>query len=287
MRRTVVIALAVIALVVGVGGLWLFAGEDPGPGGSACPAVDPVKLWPRVIAEVPHDPGAFTQGLVMRGAQLWESTGLTGESSLRRLDPRTGEVQDETPLDPDLFGEGLAVGRASELVQLTWKAGRALRWDPERMKQRGEFSYDGEGWGLSTVDGGDFVMSDGSDTLTLRSPVDFSVDSVLQVERSDGSADRLNELEWDGRRLWANRWQTDEILRIDLDCAVVDGVVDASALNRRADELSVADHGTHLEVGRDVLNGIAQVGGDGGAAQRFYVTGKNWPVMFEVRFLPG
>jgi glutamine cyclotransferase len=126
-------------------------------------------------------------------------------------------------------------------------------------------------------------MSDGSEVLTVRSPGDFSVLRSIEVTREGGGADRLNELEWDGERLWANRWQTDEILRIDLDCGVVDGVVDASPLTARAEEV-MASRGLERDTAeRDVLNGIALAGGDGDA---YLVTGKRWPVLFEVEFSP-
>src|SRR5690606_6476713 len=120
------------------------------------------------------------------------------------------------------------------LVQLTWTEGRALVWNRSELTAVGEHRYDGEGWGISTLDDGRLVMSDGSDTLTVRDPDDFSVLERWQITRADGAADRLNELEWDGERLWANRWQTDEIVRIDLRCRRVDGVLDASALTARA-----------------------------------------------------
>lgn len=284
MRRLGVLLTAIVAVVaLALGGWWLFVRDTSVPGEGACDPEPPEVLDVSVVAEYPHDPDAFTQGLVFASAELWESTGLRGESDLRRVDLETGEVLTEVPLAPELFGEGLAVGEDGELVQLTWTSGEAIRWDPSGAEpsEVGGFEYDGEGWGLSTVDSGDFVMSDGSNNLALRSTEDFSVGSTFTVGRDGGEADRLNELEWDGEGLWANRYQTDEILRIDLECGVVDGVVDATALTERAAELSAAQGLSREFATRDVLNGIAERDG------RLFVTGKRWPVLFEVAVSPG
>ena len=275
-------AVGVAIAAVLLGGWWLFVRDGDAPDLGVCRAIDPEILELDVLAEHPHDPDAYTQGLLFAGGRMWESTGLRGESDLRMVDVGTGEVLVEVPLAPELFGEGLAESPSGELVQLTWTSGTALRWDiaadePERI---GTFSYEGEGWGLTTLDSDEFVMSDGSDVLEVRSPEDFSVTSSFIVERPGGGADRLNELEWDGEALWANRYRSDEILRIDMDCGVVDGVVDASALTERAEELSLAA-GIERDFERDdVLNGIAVDGA------RMFITGKRWPVMFEAT-IPG
>lgn len=238
----------------------------------------PERLVPQVQRKLPHDPGAFTQGLVIRAGVLYESTGLEGRSSLRAIDPATGQIRTNVALGPGTFAEGLAIAAAGTLVQLTWKEGRANIWDPVTMSRVGRFSYAGEGWGLSTLDDGTLVMSDGSDRLVERDPKDFSVTRRWTVARPDGRADRLNELEWDGRRLWANRWQTNEILRIDPVCRRVDGVVDATALDAAARSSATSTNGPAI----DVLNGIANLPG----TDQFLVTGKLWPTMFQVRFVP-
>lgn len=273
---TVAVLVAAAALVFG--GWWLFVRDTTVPGEGACDPRPPEALTLEVVAEYPHDPEAYTQGLVFVGDELWESTGLRGESDLRRVDLATGAVLSEVPLEPEFFGEGLALGEDQELVQLTWTSGEAIRWDigGDEPTRSGSFDYDGEGWGLTTVDSGDFVMSDGSDRLSVRSTEDFAVSSVFTVGRADGAADRLNELEWDGTQLWANRYRSDEILRIDLECGVVDGVLDASALTRRAAEISAAEGLVRDFTSDDVLNGIAERDG------RLFLTGKRWPVLFEV-----
>jgi glutamine cyclotransferase len=247
-----------------------------------CPSAPPEQLEIEVIEELPHDPTAFTQGLVLddEGA-LFESTGLEGSSTVRQVDLATGEVVQLAPLDADLFGEGLALDPDGRLVQLTWTDGRALRWDRATLEPDGDHTYDGEGWGLALVSPDTFAMSDGSDTITLRDTDDFTVRDRVPIGRLDASGqvdsvDRLNELEWDGEHLWANRWQTEEILRIDLECARVDGVVDAAELQRRAAQAAEATGQADL----DVLNGIAAAG-DG----ELLLTGKRWPLLFRVRVL--
>ena len=245
------------------------------PSAADCAPAPPERLVPVVRRRLAHDPEAFTQGLVMVDGVLWESTGGVGRSGLRATDPASGEVLRLTASPSGVFAEGLAVQADGSLVQLTWTEGRAFVWDPATLEILKEFSYRGEGWGL-TAAGGRLWMSDGSDRITERDPVDFSVRDVWTVRRRGAPADRLNELDWDGQRLWANRWRTDEILRIDPVCRQVDGVVDASALS--AEARAAAPDGAEV----DVLNGIAHVPG----TDRFILTGKLWPVSFEVTFEP-
>ena len=288
-----------VALLVGVGLLGACGGGDTGsrsatsstvaagssvrpvadaPGPPAdCPSGPPQRLVPEVLRRMDHDPEAFTQGLLVHDGILWESTGRVGTSSVRATDPATGTVLRQAASPGGVFAEGLAVRRDGSLVQLTWKDGTALVWDPATMQPTGSFRYDGEGWGLTAVDDGTLLMSDGSDRITERDPSDFSAQQTWTVRREDGPADELNELEWDGSHLWANRWRTDEIVRIDRRCRRVDAVVDAAALVQEATGEATAE-------GRpvDVLNGIAAVPG----TDRFLVTGKLWPTTFEVRFVP-
>ena len=243
-----------------------------------CPDAPPERLVPQVDGEIPHDPTAFTQGLVVHRGELFESTGLENRSTIRAMDPATGQIRSDVALGPGTFAEGLAVGADGDLVQLTWKEGRAYVWDPTTLEQVGGFEYQGEGWGLTTLDDGTLVQSDGSTRLTERDPVDFSVTDTWTVARSDGAVDQLNELEWDGTHLWANRWRTDEIVRIDPTCRRVDGVVDASSL----ESLARADAAASGGPGIDVLNGIAKVPD----TDQFLVTGKLWPSIYRVRFVP-
>ncbi len=237
-----------------------------------CVVSDPDRLDVEILATVPHDPEAYTQGLVMSDGRLFESTGRRGESELREVDPDSGEVLRSVELPADHFGEGLTMTSDGRLVQLTWQENVAHVWDPDTFESLGRFGYDGEGWGLTTLDDSTLVQSDGSDHLVRRDADDFAAISTSTIRRSDGPADRLNELEWDGTWLWANRYQSDELLRIDVDCGIVTGVADLGSL--REDATGVAD-GDPI----DVTNGIAHIPG----TDRYLVTGKWWPTMYEVR----
>ncbi len=222
----------------------------------------------RVLATHPHDPAAFTQGLLWFRGKLIESTGLYARSGVRRSDPKTGVVELAGRLPDDVFGEGLAlVGR--DLVQLTWKNGKALYWDLMTMRVWKEVTYEGEGWGLC-YDGSRLVMSDGTDTLMFRDPKDFSMLGQIQVRMHGSPVAHLNELECVDDEVYANVWQTDFIARIDANTGTVTGWIDASNLLQGADRQGV-----------DVLNGIAYVP----ETKRFLLTGKNWPKIFEVEFV--
>jgi glutaminyl-peptide cyclotransferase len=238
----------------------------------AYPQVVPgdVATWvPEVVARIPHDPEAFTQGLVVDGDVVWESTGLYGESTLRRTDRETGDVAASAPLDPDQFGEGLELvdGR---LIQLTWQEETALVWDPATLELTGSYAYEGEGWGLCAHDDDRLLMSNGTSTLTHRDPETFEPLDEVEVTREGAPVPNLNELECVDGLVFANVWLTDEIVVIGPDGAVV-AVIDASALD---EELSGVP-------GRDVLNGIAF----DPDSDTFLLTGKLWPSTFEARFV--
>ena len=253
------------------------AATSTGPDEAHCTASAPEALVPEVVRTLEHDPEAYTQGLVVHDGRLFESTGLEGSSSIRELDPSTGRVLRSEPLDDEVFGEGLAVGRDDRLVQLTWTDGIAYERDPDTFEELERFSYQGEGWGLATLADGPLVMSDGSDTLVVRDPESFSALVSVPVRREGGAADRLNELEFDGTSIWANRYQTDEILRIDVECARVTGVLDVSKLTAAA-----RDAAGEGDPEPEVANGIAHVPG----TDRYLLTGKRWPTMYEVRVRP-
>jgi glutamine cyclotransferase len=223
-----------------------------------------------VRAEYPHDPDAFTQGLLVDGDRLFESTGLHGRSSVREVEIATGKVLRRQDLPSRLFGEGLAeVGE--RLIQLTWQSGLALIWDRDRFTREGELSYSGEGWGL-TWDGERLIMSDGSSWLLFRDPRTFDELGRVQVTLNGRPLPRLNELEWVDGAVWANVWQSESIVRIDPTTGEVTGVADCSGLESRLPPGSSATI--------DVLNGIAYWP----AHHTFLVTGKLWPKLFEVSF---
>ena len=219
----------------------------------------------KVVGVYPHDARAFTQGLLFLDGKLYESTGLNGRSSMRRVEMTSGQVELESRLPGEFFGEGLArVGQ--RLIQLTWKNHKALVWDLSTLQKQSEFSYDGEGWGLC-FDGSHLVMSDGSDTLTLRNPRSFAKEGEIRVRLAGRPLANLNELECTSQGVYANVWQDNHIARIDARSGEVTAWIDASGLLDPA-EAAVAD----------VLNGIAEMPSTG----HLLVTGKLWPHLYEV-----
>jgi glutamine cyclotransferase len=226
------------------------------------------QLRVEVLGSRPHDGQAFTQGLVWDDGTLYESTGLRGRSTVRRVNVETGQVEALLPLEPRFFGEGLALA-GDRLVQITWQEGVALVYDRASLALVDTFAYSGEGWGLC-YDGSRFVMSDGSSNLTFRDAHTFEALGTVAVTLRGRPVERLNELECVGDAVFANVWQTDMIVRIDARNGQVTADIDAAGL------LSPADR-----AGADVLNGIAYDPG----RDVFLITGKLWPRMFEVRFV--
>ena len=216
---------------------------------------------------LPHDPEAYTQGLLVRDGVLFESTGRYGKSELRRVDAATGRVLRSHALSEEHFGEGLALV-GDRLVQLTWKAGLAFVHDAATLAPADTFEYDGEGWGLCHG-GGSLFMSDGSGTLQRRDPDTFDLIERIAVTRDGFSVRNLNELECVGDRVYANIYQSDDIVRIDGATGEITGRLDAYSLSLAAGR--PADAGA-------VLNGIAHDERRG----TFLVTGKLWPAMFEI-----
>jgi glutamine cyclotransferase len=227
------------------------------------------SLRMHVVATYPHDPEAFTQGLLWYQGQLYESTGLYGRSSLRRVEVETGRVLRQVDVAPQRFAEGLALV-GERLVQLTWRENVAMVYRRDDFDPIGELSYDGEGWGLC-YDGQYLVRSDGSATLFRHDPDTFEVVDTVAVLRGGEPVVHLNELECVGADVYANVWLTDEIVRIDRATGAVLASIDASGLLTPEEKLR-----------SDVLNGIAYVPTTG----RFLITGKLWPKLFEVEFVP-
>jgi glutaminyl-peptide cyclotransferase len=221
---------------------------------------------PTIIRTIPHDPHAFTQGLLFHDGYLYESTGLYGQSSLRRVDPANGNVLKNLPVT-DVFAEGLALVD-STLVQLTWKEKAALRYSLSDFKITGAFSYDGEGWGL-TFDGRSFIMSNGSDTLFRRSS-SFALQKKIPVTVAGRPLMNLNELEFANGKIYANVWYNNYIFEIMPLTGKVSKIIDCTSIVKKAQTQS----------DDEVLNGIAYDPKTG----TFYITGKNWQYMFEVRW---
>ena len=240
--------------------------HSPSPASAAAPAgvvrysYDVVKSWP-------HDREAFTQGLVFHAGSLIESTGLNGRSTLREVDLETGRALKQVTLAPAYFAEGVAV-IGSQVVQLTWQNRKGFVYDVDTFQLLQEFAYEGEGWGLTT-DGSALIISDGTSRIRFLDPAGFAVTRTVEVTMDGKPVDHLNELEFIQGEIFANVWQTDDVVRIDPATGSVRGVIDFSGLlppqERRPDT--------------DVLNGIAY----DPKKDRLFVTGKRWPRLFEVR----
>lgn len=220
----------------------------------------------RVIASYPHDPAAFTQGLVVIDGTLYEGTGLEGASTLRRVELDTGKVLQSVSLPVTMFGEGVAV-LGERIYQLTWQSGVCFVYDRVSFEVVEQLTYSGEGWGLTT-DGARLIMSDGSSTLTFRDPATFAELGRVEVLDAGVPVEELNELEYIDGEVWANVWKTDRIARIDPATGEVIAWVDLTGLR----PASVKDDSSA------VLNGIAW----DAEAGRLFVTGKLWPTLFEI-----
>ena len=238
------------------------------PAVAAAPAPRPALLPVAVVARHPHDPAAFTQGLLVHDGQLYESTGRVGQSEVRRVEIATGRVLARASIPADQFGEGLARW-GDLLISLTWTDGIAHRWDVRRLRREGRpLRYSGEGWGLATTADG-LVFSDGSDELRFLDPDSFAERRRLPVRIGGQPIRQLNELEVVDGRIFANVWMTGFILVIDPDSGVVTHVLDLRPL---VAEVAADDRDA-------VLNGIAWDADN----RRLYVTGKLWPTLFEIR----
>lgn len=226
----------------------------------------PVQSY-RVIATFPHDPSSFTQGLVFADGQLYESTGLEGESTLRRVDLATGNALQRVDVPAKYFAEGLALV-GDELLQLTWRSHVGFVYDRVTFAQKRTFPYKTEGWGIAYDGSSRLVMSDGSDTLTFLDPKTLAPAKILRVVDAGTPIGNLNELEWIEGEIWANVWQTDRIARISPNTGDVNAWVDLSSLYPPRQRQPPAD----------VLNGIAY----DRATRRIFVTGKKWPRLYQI-----
>ena len=231
---------------------------------------DEPPVWTfTVVTTIPHDPDAFTQGLIVHDGRLYESTGQYGESTLRRIDLATGRVEKMAALNNVYFGEGITI-LGDRLYQLTWQNNVVLVSDVDTLDRVATLRNDGEGWGL-THDGVHLIVSDGSPTLRFHDPETFELVRRLSVHAEGRPINNLNELEFINGEIWANVWYQDRLARISPETGTVLGWIDLSGLypqSRRASE--------------DVLNGIAY----DADADRLFVTGKNWPLLYEIEVGP-
>jgi glutamine cyclotransferase len=222
----------------------------------------------KVIAAYPHDPRAFTQGLEIHAGRLYEGTGRYGESTLRLVDLTTGRVEKTRALNPSYFGEGIAI-LGDKIYQLTWQNGVALVYDLDTFNVRQTLRYTGEGWGL-TDDGEHLIMSDGTATIRFLDPQTFAPVREIKVHDGAVAIERLNELEYVDGEIWSNVWYEDRIARISPKDGAILGWIDLSQIYPQSARGSEA-----------VLNGIAY----DAAAKRLFVTGKNWPQLFEIQIV--
>jgi len=227
----------------------------------------PDQLAYQVVSARAHEPGAYTQGLQLSDGRLFESTGQYGESTLRELDPTTGNVLRKRPLAKTVFGEGLTI-LGKEMFVLTWKEKTAYVFEPDTFKPIRTHTYPGEGWGL-TNDGTQLIMSDGTSTLRFITPADFTTIRTLEVMEGKQPLKNLNELEWIDGQIFANIYLTERIARISPETGQVTGWLDLTGLRNQLPKPNRAE----------VLNGIAYDAKTG----HLLITGKYWPQMFEIK----
>jgi glutaminyl-peptide cyclotransferase len=226
-----------------------------------------------VVNTYPHDPEAFTQGLAFDDqGQLYEGTGLYGQSTLRKVDLKTGEADADTflTLDERYFGEGICVV-GDAIIQITWRNQVAFVFDRQTLKYQKSLPYRGEGWGL-TYDGTRLIMSDGTSRLKFIDPKTFRTQQMLRVMDGKREVTHLNELEYVEGEIYANVWHRDRIARISPKTGKVLGWIDLKGIIKPSE----------LEHEEAVLNGIAYDAKN----KKLYVTGKNWPKLFEIRVTP-
>ena len=259
--------------------------QDSEPTATPIPTVTPITsetlqnanyLVPEIISVREHDPGSFTQGLHLHEGSFYESAGENGESNVREVNPETGEVIRQFRLNEAYFAEGLALVE-DRLIQLTWTSQIALFYDRDTFQVLGLYFYEGQGWGLC-YDGEYLWMSNGSAQLQRRDPNSFKLLDTLDVTLEGEPQDQLNELECVGDTIYANVWQTNYIMQIEKSTGNIISVIDAENLVNQLPEEERAS----FRPGRQVLNGIAYDSEN----DVFYLTGKYWSKLFEVRFVP-
>ncbi len=270
MKRVVMLALPLLAFV-GCGGRNLNkialegsrkASEIP----SAERVAPAVRYGYKVVAEYPHSTSSYTQGLFWHDGYLYEGTGQYGESMLKCVHLSSGADLRAVVLGRNLFGEGITL-HGDLIYQITWQEGQAKVYRADDFRQVKSFTYDGEGWGI-TSDGERLYMSDGSDRIYVRNPETFRIEREIAVKTDRGPVQYLNELEWINGEIWANVYTTDYIVRINPDNGHVVGIVELGGLQKASDRTPTTD----------VLNGIAWDSETG----RIWVTGKNWNKLYEI-----
>lgn len=234
------------------------------------PAESPIRCRYSVVKVFPHDVEAYTQGLVYQDGFMYEGTGLYGESSIRKVDMQSGKVHSVLSIDKQYFGEGITIFEG-KIYQITWRSRKGFVYDLKTFSLESSFEYGSEGWGITTMED-HLVMSDGTNRLYHVAPSTFNVLKEVEVYDNVGPVEQLNELEYIDGLIWANVWLTDRIVAIDPESGVVKYDMNLSDL------LTVAEK-RELDDKDDVLNGIAW----NPTSKTFYLTGKRWPKLFEVK----
>jgi len=237
------------------------------------PEKPPAKIPYKITSRYPHSPGSFTQGLVFEDGYLYEGTGQYGSSSLRKMKLETGEILKEIRLPRDIFGEGITIHK-NRIIQLTWTwmSQIGFVYDKKNFRLLYSFRYPVpiEGWGITT-DGTHLIISEGSHRLYFIDPVSFKERKHLEVYDHRGPVLKINELEYVEGAIYANVWQLPKIIKIDINSGRVTGIIDLS-------EIVPKQFRGHSDY---VLNGIAY----DSEKKRFFVTGKMWPQVFELKLL--
>jgi len=238
--------------------------SEPSTNGALRPTIQSYE----VVATFPHDTNAFTQGLFFWQGILYESTGRHGQSTVRKTIIESGDVTEFRDIPPEYFGEGITRWQ-DKIIALTWRSGTGFVLDLETLAPLDAFGYPGEGWGITANDT-HLIQSDGSNILRFLDPNTFEITDTLKININGKPLRNINELEWIKGEIWANVWQSELIARIDPVTGNVTAVIDFSGLFPASNRTDPSD---------DVLNGIAY----DPATDRIFVTGKNWPSLFEVR----
>ena len=233
------------------------------------PSISPVYGY-EIVNTYPHDANAFTQGLVYENGFLYEGTGIVARSTLRKVELETGNVLQLYHMPEKYFGEGITIWQ-DKIIQLTYLSKTGFVYDKETFEPLGQFSYKTEGWGL-THDNKYLIMSDGSPTLSFLDTDTFEIVSKIAVNYQGSLLDNINELEYIDGKIFANIWQTDNIVIIDPKTGNVESIIELEGLLNRWE----------IEEPADVLNGIAYDAKN----KRLFVTGKWWPKLFEIKLVP-
>jgi len=266
-------SLLIVFIAILIVGVIYYALRPKQPSAEVTPAIpDPLaqNLSYEILATLPHDPTCYTQGLVIDEGIFYESCGLYGQSSLRLIDPATGTVQAETELDASFFAEGLAL-LEGQLYQLTWRENTGFVYDASTFEQLRAFNYQTEGWGLTT-DGSALILSDGTNTLYWLDPGTMQIVRQVNVSYQGQSVEYLNELEFINGLIFANIYLTDTIVAVNPDDGNVVSLIDLTGLRPAQNQAMQGE----------VLNGIAY----DSINDKLYLTGKNWPSLYEVRLAP-